>query len=192
MTDQKQCILTGHAGIDLYRAARTGDDHVVERFIQAFADDNGGTGAFLRTERAVRGGFRTLGGIRPRIVDQNAGVHSICWGFRSAVLWGRLDVLQHLLGHDPEALCRTDARDRTLMDHALEAGHLEIADWLISHGFEMGRYEDTFARSAMLSRKPRVIEYACSRGASVDGESGKRTALHHECNHGWSKLVPCL
>ena len=91
----------------------------------------------------------------------------------------------------PVPMLTEERRRGNLLHDALAFGHIKIARWLVKKGLDLRDAKAHYVWAAMLSRDEKVIRFAVENGAPIDGP-GKRTALHHECNHGWTKLVPCL
>ncbi len=183
--------LLGHVGIDVYRLARAGRFDLAREHVQREIDRRGlrricspgadGTCPFELW--AVPGHEEILRWLEP---------HGIPWNVRFAAQWGRVDVLE-TLDRERAPLDLLDGRGHDALYHALWRGQLDAAEWLTAHGFDLGDPHKSYAMAAVRSRDPDVVRWSVERGCLVDGgPDNGRTALHHECNHGWTKLVPVL
>ena len=184
--------LTGHISIDVYRAARANDTPTVKRLIEEYIHFGGNIESCFMPNHRDEVWFELWASTGNEFLLDLLQSFGIPWTPRSAVYWGRLDVLTALVNERSSALKQRDRQQRTLMYHALAASHGHIAGWLLDRGMSLASCEEQYVFAATRSRDERMIRFAVAHGAPVDGCPQGRTPLHHECNHGWSRLVPCL
>jgi hypothetical protein len=178
--------LTGYTGLDIYRMAKTGHVSQALRLLRAELGRHGASRMFV-PDKYGDSWFDLWAHARQAELLETVEPHGIPWTVRFGATWGRRDVLERF---DAKDLRRPDRRGWDAACYAMSAGHLETARWLLDTGRCRPLPEYVFA--ATYHRDEEILRFAVAAGAPVDGEPGGRTLLHHDCNHGWSSLVPCL
>ncbi|MCA9666032.1 MAG: ankyrin repeat domain-containing protein, partial [Myxococcales bacterium] len=184
-------------GLEVYRLLRDGQvDEALAR-VRAHVAREGGAGAFYEVDRHGDSAFDLWSEIGNATLLAELETLGVPWDLRSAARWGRVVVLERLLDEAGDgvgaALAARDRRGFSALDNALACGQLEAARRLLARdplALDDPRSHAVWA--ALRARAAEVLEFAFAHGARADAGPSSRTALHHECNHGRTKLVPVL
>jgi len=184
--------LTGSIGLDVYRLAKAGlIDEARLRIRRFFADEQGQIAHLFLEDKWGGTPFSLWAEAGRDELLEELPLKELPWTPHLAAAWGQLDVVRAFWEADREAVLAWKWRGNA-MHWALNYNRLEVARWLAKRGFDVAGTDSGhgYVACAAFSRQEAAIRLAVEMGAAVD--FGARAALHHECNHGWVKLVPVL
>ena len=81
----------------------------------------------------------------------------------------------------------------TPLGSAIYHNQLGVARWLLEQGHKIDDGKTDYMIHAVFGRHEEAMRFVAAHGGPADGPTKPwRTALHHECNHGFTRFVPLL
>lgn len=190
----KPVKLVGDLFLDVLRLLKAGQLAPARAMVESHIQTSGTADLFApnKYDQTMFGEWATAD--RPEAIDW-LEPHGIPWTPHLAARWGRLDILKKLAKEDSGCLTAKQSSRvlKTPLSWAIYHNHLHVARWLLEMGQKIDDGKTDYMTDAVFGRHEEAMRFVAEHGGLPDGPKKPwRTALHHECNHGHTRLVPLL
>ena len=176
-------------GIRVYRTAKSGDGAGAAEFVRRYLAGGGAKSEIYELDRYGASAFMMWGRAGDEEVLAALEPYGIDWTVQGALAWRRGDIARRLCEQTPALIEGTDFGNP--LHWALAANCLDFAAWALERTDVASTEGGGYVRTAVFGRHPDAIRFAVE-ALGADINYGGQPALHHECKHGWPKLVPLL